>query len=108
MGLRIGWGLVVFVLWDRSRNQRALTIVILVITLGACVLLASDLSRSVAIATPLALAGCLTLARRYPAFAPRIACAVGLINLLIPAAHVTATHIDLINPLPVELYRLLR
>ncbi len=72
------------------------------------VLLASDLSRSVAIATPLVLAGCFALARRHPAAAPRVLLVLGVVNLLVPAAHLTYVHIDPINPLPVELLRLFR
>jgi hypothetical protein len=71
-------------------------------------LLASDLSRSVAIALPLVLAGCFALARRHPAAAPRWLLAAGIANLLIPAAHLTYVHIDPISPLPLELFRLLR
>ena len=33
---------------------------------------------------------------------------LGVINLLIPAAHMTYVNIDPINPLPIELFRLLR
>jgi len=108
MGLRAGWAAVAFGLWDLPRSRAALAVVTLFGTLAISVLLASDLSRSVAIATPLVLAGCFALARRHPDHAPRVLLVAGVVNLLIPAAHLTYVHIDPINPLPVELLRLLR
>ncbi len=108
MGLRAGWGAVLYALWYWPRSRGALIASTLIATLGISFVLASDLSRSVAIATPLLLAGCFAVARRYPEHAPRLVFAFGFINLLIPAAHLTFIHIDPINPLPVELFRLLR
>ena len=108
MGLRAAWAAVAYALWDFSRSRLAGTGLALLGTLGISVSLASDLSRSVAIATPLVLAGCFALARRHPAQAPRVLLILGVINLLIPAAHLTYVHIDPINPLPIELFRLLR
>lgn len=107
-GMRVAWGVVGFALWDLPRGRCVLTAVVLLGTLGTCVLLASDLSRSVAIALPLVLAGCFSLARLYPKSAPRILLLCGILNLLIPSAHMTYTKIDPINLLPVELYRLCR
>ena len=108
MGLRAAWGAVAYALWDWPRSRGGLAAVILLGTLCVSVLLASDLSRSVAIATPLLQAGCFALARRHPAQAPKLVLALGVINLLIPAAHLTYVHLDPINPLPIELFRLLR
>jgi len=108
MGLRAAWAAVGYALWDLPRTRSALTAAVLLATLGISVLLASDLSRSVAISLPLVLAGCLAFARRDPARAPRLLLALGVINLLIPAAHMTYVNIDPINPLPVELFRLFR
>jgi len=54
------------------------------------------------------LVGCFAFARREPARAPRLLLALGVTNLLIPAAHMTYVNIDLINALPVELFRLFR
>ncbi len=106
MGLRAAWAAVAYALWDPPRLRGGLATGTLLATLGISVLLASDLSRSVAIATPLVLAGCFALARRHPAQAPKLVLALGVINLLIPAAHLTYVHIDPINPLPIELLRL--
>ena len=109
MGLRLAWAAVAYALWDFSRPWAATTTAgVLVATLGISVWLASDLSRSIAIAAPLAMAGCFAVARRHPARAGRWLFWLGVANLLVPAAHVTYTHIDPINPLPVELFRLLR
>lgn len=107
-GLRAAWGAVAYALWTLPRPRLVLGGVTLLGTLGFSALLAADLSRSVAIAVPLMILGCLELARRHPAEAPRLVLALGVINLLIPAAHLTYVHIDPINPLPVELFRLLR
>ena len=57
---------------------------------------------------PVVLLGCFEFARRHPAVAPRTLLILGVGNLLIPAAHVTYTHIDPINPLPIEIIRFLR
>lgn len=108
MGLRAAWTAVGYAFWDLPRSRLALAAVTLLGTLGVSVLLASDLSRSVAIVTPLVLFGCFELARRQPAAAPRILLILGVANLLIPAAHLTYVHIDPISPLPIELFRLLR
>lgn len=108
MGLRAAWAAVFLALWDLPRGRLVSTAAVLLGTLGACVMLASDLSRSVAIALPLVLAGCFTLTRRHPEHAPRIMLACGVLNLLVPAAHMTYVNIDPIQPLPIELYRLFR
>ena len=81
---------------------------VLAATLGASLFLASDISRSAAIVLPAMVLGGLALARREPDRAPNILLIAGCTNLVIPAAHVILTHIDLINPLPVEIFRLLR
>jgi hypothetical protein len=108
MGLRAAWAPVGYAFWDLPRARGALVAGVLLGTLGVCVILASDLSRSVAISLPLVLAGCFAFARREPVAAPRLLFALGVINLLIPAAHMTYVNIDPINPLPIELYRLFR
>jgi hypothetical protein len=108
MGLRAAWAAVSYALWDLPRARGALTTVVLLATLGISVMLASDLSRSVAVALPLVLAGCFAFARRDPVRAPRLLLALGVINLLIPAAHMTYVNIDPISPLPIELFRLFR
>jgi hypothetical protein len=108
MGLRAAWAAVGYALWDQPRARGALAAGVLLGTLGISVMLASDLSRSVAISLPLVLAGCFAFARREPATAPRLLLALGVINLLIPAAHMTYVNIDPINPLPIELFRLFR
>jgi hypothetical protein len=108
LGLRAAWLTVGYAVWRGSADRRGLFAGVLLATLTVSLLLASDLSRSVAIASPLVLAGCFVAVRRLPELAPRLVLGLGIANLLIPAAHAIHRHIDLINPLPVELFRLLR
>ncbi len=108
LGLRAAWVAVGYAVWRGSDDRRGLFAGVLLATLAVSMLLASDLSRSAAIASPLVLAGCFVALRRLPELAPRLVLGLGIANLLIPAAHVVHRHIDLINPLPVELFRLLR
>lgn len=108
MGLRAAWASVAYAVWDLPALRGVLVAGILFFSLGISFLLASDLSRSVAITTPLVLAGCLALARRHPFTAPKFVLATGVINLLIPAVHVVGLKIDPISLLPIELFRLLR
>lgn len=77
-------------------------------TLLLCMALAADLSRSAAVLAPVMLLGVFDYARRDPVAAVRFVLLVALLNLLIPAAHITFTKFDLINPLPFELLRLVR
>jgi hypothetical protein len=108
MGLRAAWLAVAYAGWTTPPGRRLLGAVTLLATAGVCVVLASDLSRSIAIIMPAVLLGCFEYARRTPASAPQVLLALGVANLLIPAAHVTYVHIDPINPLPIEIIRFLR
>jgi hypothetical protein len=108
MGLRAAWVAAGYAVWTKPSGPRWFTLAVLLLTLAVTVMLASDLSRSVAITIPLVLAGCLAAARRHPVQAPALVLGLGCVNLLLPAAHVVHRHFDLINPLPVELFRLLR
>lgn len=108
LGLRAAWGAAGYALWNLPRPALALAGGTLLVTLGLSALLAADLSRSVAMVIPLVLFGCFEFARRQPAAAPRALLMLGVANLLIPAAHLTYGYIDPINPLPIELFRLLR
>jgi len=78
------------------------------LTLLACFAVASDISRSAAVLTPLLLAGCFEWHRRRPADSAAHVWWLALLNLLLPAAHVVHNKIDLISPLPVEFLRLWR
>jgi hypothetical protein len=80
----------------------------LILTLTATAVLASDLSRSIAILVPLVLLGCWHIERHDFAAAPRRMLWLGIVNLLLPAAHVVHVKIDVISPLPLELFRLFR
>jgi hypothetical protein len=108
MGLRAGWAGLVYAAYAPAAGRRLLAGLVLAATLGASLFLASDISRSAAIVLPAMVLGGFALARREPDQASNILLIAGCTNLVIPAAHVILTHIDLINPLPVEIFRLLR
>lgn len=108
MGLRAGWLLVACAFWLVPPDRRLPAATVLLGTLVVSWLLASDLSRSAAIALPLVLLGSFELARKFPLHAPGTLRLLGFASLVIPAAHLSYTKIDLISPLPLELFRLMR
>ncbi len=109
MRLRAAWFPVAFAARiDAPLRRRLAAALCLAAGLIVCLALASDLSRSAALVVPAVLLGCFELNRRYPDRAPRLLLLLGVLNLLLPAAHVVYTKIALINPLPLELLRLLR
>jgi hypothetical protein len=108
MALRIGWLTVAYGVWSLSGRRRVLAIAVVAGTLAVMLCVASDISRSAAIVTPVMFWGCFVFARRYSVEAPRSLATFAVINLLIPAAHVTYNKIDLISPLVIELIRLWR
>lgn len=104
MALRGGWVAVGYaVTLGGWRIATATTLTLLI-----CFALASDISRSAAVLTPLLLAGCIEWNRRHPADSATHVWRLAWLNLLLPAAHVVHDKIDLISPLPVELLRLWR
>lgn len=108
MGLRAAWVAVAYAGWNTAPGRRLLGGTVLVATAGITLALAADLSRSIAILMPVVFLGCFEYARRSPAQAPRVLLALGVANLVIPAAHLTYVKIDPISPLPIELLRFLR
>jgi len=109
MGLRASWLLVgvSYVSATKSRHEWQWVLT----TLGTLILgaiLAADLSRTAAMMLPLIAAGAIALKRTQPETASSILILVAMANLILPAAHVVYTHIDLISPLPIELYRILK
>ena len=108
MGLRVGWLLAIYALIKVGWIERGLLLTVAGATLLTMMLVASDLSRSVAILVPLVLLGCFRVAREFGSSASQIMLRLGVANLLIPAAHVIYTKIDVISPLPIELFRLFR
>ncbi|MEI7553175.1 MAG: hypothetical protein WCL24_12680 [Verrucomicrobiota bacterium] len=108
MGLRAAWLPVAYTAGTTPPGRRLLATLTLLGTLLLTLILASDLSRSIVILLPVVLLGCFQYARRVPLLAPSVLLALGIANLLIPAAHLTYLHIDPINPLPIELLRFLR
>lgn len=108
MGLRAAWLPLGFALWNLRAARRTLLTIVLILTLLISFFLASDLSRSTAIAIPLVLLGCFAFARRRPDLAPQALLLLAAANLILPAAHIVHIRFELINSLPVELIRLLR
>lgn len=108
-GLRIAWAAIAFAIVNQPKAPTRYLLAAGVLGTGAVsVALASDLSRSIAILFPVALLGCIQLLKRLPEAAPRILLAAGVLNLVIPTAHLTYNKVDPINMLPVELYRYFR
>lgn len=109
MALRASWFLVAAscVCAIKSRHGWRWAIITLG-TLGIGAILATDLSRTAAMMIPLIAAGAITLKRTQPETASFVLILIAAANLILPAAHVVYTHVNLIYPLPIELYRLLR
>jgi hypothetical protein len=104
MGLRAGWVPVLYAMNPRRWLLGGTAAVTAILML----MLAADISRSIAVLAPLMLLGMLSFARRSPDCAPRAALWLGGINLILPAAHVVGSTLLPISPLPIELLRLLR
>lgn len=104
MGLRVAWLPVLFAV----RSGRWLLVGVAGSTAALSLVLASDISRSIALLIPLAWLGILDFQRTRPDLAPRVVLTLGVANLMIPAGHVVFTHLDVIHPLPIELVRLWR
>jgi tetratricopeptide (TPR) repeat protein len=106
MGLRAAWLPVAYACWTTPPGRRALGAATLVVTLVNTIGLSYDLSRSIAIIVPVVLLGCFEYARRAPPSAPRLLLALGIANLLIPAAVVMDQDVETMCPLPSEILRL--
>jgi hypothetical protein len=107
-GLRAAWLGVFYAGLCCPRSHRLIATLTLGGTLGVTAVLAHDLSRSVAIVLPVAMLGAFDFLRRRPEHGPRVFALVGVLALLLPAAHVIYHTIQPISPLPVEVFRLLR
>ena len=107
-GLRAAWVLGVCSLIDAIRRGRWLTeATVVAVTIAVSTALAHDLSRSVAILLPWLVVGAVTLQRRDRETGAAWLVALAVLNLMLPAAHVSYVLIRPIGPLPIELYRLL-
>jgi hypothetical protein len=104
MALRAGWVAAGYAIGRNFLLMAAASLA----TLAACFAIASDMSRSAAVMAPVMLAGCFAWRAARPETAARDVWRLAFLNLLLPAAHVVHTHIDLISPLPLELLRLWR
>src|ERR1035437_2928646 len=71
LGLRAAWVAVAYACWTTPPGRRLLGAVTLLAPAGISVVLASDLSRSIAVIIPMIFLGCFEYARRSPASAPR-------------------------------------
>lgn len=108
MALRAGWLAALYGALGLRRHCSSLVPWLALGTLAIMVPLAADLSRSAAIVFPLMLAGLDLFRRREPRrLAPWLAFLLAA-NLVLPALHVVHTKVDVISPLPLELYRLVR
>lgn len=103
MAWRLGWWPALQVV--RTAGWRVGALVLATLLVGT--LLAWDLSRSAAMLLPLVVLGSWQIARASPDGATKLGW-IALANLLIPAAHVVGSHIALINPLVVEVARVIR
>lgn len=108
MGLRAAWLAVAYAVATAGGLWRWLETAAMLATAGIMLAFAGDVSRSIAILLPVVLLGCFAFAQRHATLAPRALLALGVANLLIPAMHVVAPHLDRIDSLPVELFRLFR
>ncbi len=104
MAFRLAWIPAIFAI----RNKPWVLGLSCVITLIVMLLLAADISRSAAILSPVILLGLLLFAKQQPELAALYTLSLGLLNLLVPAAHVVSNRFALISPLPLEVWRLLR
>jgi tetratricopeptide (TPR) repeat protein len=105
MGLRAAWLGVAYAGWTASPGRRMMGAATLLVTGIVSVMLALDLSRSIAIVMPAVFLGCFEYARRAPLNAPRALLAAGIANLFIPAASVWAQNVEPICPLPTEIMK---
>jgi hypothetical protein len=105
MGLRLAWAPVVYGIATLERPKAILLVLVTVPTLVLTVFLAADLSRSIAILSPLVIFGILRFAKMHPAQAPRVLLWAGCAALLIPAMHVVGNKLDPIDNVFVELAR---
>lgn len=106
MGLRAGWLAVGYACWTTPPGRRALAAATLVVTVVNTIGLSYDISRSIAIVVPVLFLGCFEFARRAPGSAPRLLLALGIANLLLPAAVIMDQDTETICPLPAEILRL--
>lgn len=105
MGLRAAWAAIAYAGWTTPRGWRLLGGATLLMTGVVSVVLAVDLSRSIAIITPTVLLGCFEYARRAPLKAPTALLAAGVVNLFLPAASVWGPNTEPLCPLPTEMYK---
>ena len=96
MGFRAGWLFIVLGVFHAGAALRPkgglLLAASLVAGLGAIILAAWDISRSIAVLLPFLIFGAIFLHRRWPRIAWKLALALAVLNLTMPAAHVVENH----------------
>lgn len=108
LGLRAAWVPIALAVRFTPVGYRTIGALTLGLTLAATAVLASDLSRSIAILAPVVFLGCWRIETLDTASAPRRMLWLGVANLLLPTAHVVHIKFDVVSPLPLEILRLFR
>jgi len=111
MALRAAWPLALAAFARQSPvplRTTAVGVALSSFTLLVSAVLAADLSRSAAVILPLLVVGAVTLSAQLPSYVRLFLAVCAVANLVIPAAHIVYRKIDIVDSLPVELYRLLR
>lgn len=108
MAFRAGWLPILYAAVSLRREAWGAVPVLGAASLAIMVVLASDLSRSAAIVLPLLAAGVILANRHRPRWTTRGLALLLAANLALPALHVVYTKVDVISPLPLEVFRVLR
>lgn len=108
MAFRLGWVPLLFAAAMLRQPPFVAAPVLATMTLLVMMVLAADLSRSSAIILPLFVAGTILAVKKFPARATAGLALLLAANLALPALHVVYTKVDVISPLPLEVFRALR
>ena len=108
MGFRAGWLPILYAAFFFRRHAFGAVPALGALSLLVMMVLASDLSRSAAIVLPLLVAGLIVAPRYHPRWTTFGLALVLAANLALPALHVVYTKVDVISPLPLEIFRVLR
>lgn len=108
MAFRVGWVPMLFAAATLRHPPFAAAPMLTAATLLVMMILAADLSRSSAIVLPMFIAGTILAVKKFPTWATAGLAGLLATNLALPALHVVYTKVDLISPLPIEVYRVLR
>lgn len=104
MAFRLAWVPVGFAIYRHCKALGGVALASLLLML----VLAADTSRSASVLCPVLMLGIFTYAKERPARVARDLLLLAVANLLVPAVHVVYNKTDLINPLPIEVLRLIK